>query len=84
MGRYGKWIASIGLKVYDILAQVTGDDKRKMLERRRGNDWSLFCQKKILMNGAGYCKNIEQMMPFNRGEILKQVCFGAQALNYAR
>ena len=26
-GSYGKWLTSIGLKVYDILAQVTGDDK---------------------------------------------------------
>jgi len=34
-GSYGKWLTSIGLKVYDILAQVTGDDKRQMLRKRR-------------------------------------------------
>lgn len=34
-GSYGKWLTSVGLKVYDILAQVSGDDKRKMLEKRR-------------------------------------------------
>ena len=33
-GSYGKWLTSIGLKVYDILAQVTGDDKRQMLEKK--------------------------------------------------
>ena len=32
-GSYGKWLTSIGLKVYDILAQVKGDDKRKMLDK---------------------------------------------------
>ncbi|WP_150451633.1 FAD-dependent oxidoreductase, partial [Arenibacter lacus] len=34
-GSYGKWLTSIGLKVYDILAQVTGDDKRQMLEKKQ-------------------------------------------------
>ena len=28
-GSYGKWLTSIGLKVYDILAQVEGEDKDK-------------------------------------------------------
>ncbi len=32
-GSYGKWLTSIGLKVYDILAQVEGDDQRRMLEK---------------------------------------------------
>ena len=29
-GTYGSWLTSIGLKVYDILASVEGEDKRKM------------------------------------------------------
>jgi len=33
-GSYGKWLTSIGLKIYDILAQVEGDDQRKMLEKK--------------------------------------------------
>ena len=32
-GTYGSWLTSIGLKVYDILASVEGDDKRKMLDK---------------------------------------------------
>ena len=33
-GSYGKWLTSIGLKVYDILAQVEGEDQRQMVEKK--------------------------------------------------
>ncbi len=52
-GSYGKWLTSIGLKVYDILAQVTGDDKRQMLEKKEALKLEPLLPKKIL-NGAGY------------------------------
>tara|TARA_R110002051_G_scaffold95735_3_gene165767 strand:+ start:13297 stop:14964 length:1668 start_codon:yes stop_codon:yes gene_type:complete len=52
-GSYGKWLTSIGLKVYDILAQVTGEDKRKMLEKKEALKLEPLLPKKIL-NGAGY------------------------------
>tara|TARA_R110000868_G_scaffold124959_4_gene330110 strand:- start:38801 stop:40465 length:1665 start_codon:yes stop_codon:yes gene_type:complete len=52
-GSYGKWLTSIGLKVYDILAQVTGDDKRRMLEKKEALKLEPLLPKKIL-NGAGY------------------------------
>lgn len=45
-GSYGKWLTSVGLKVYDILAQVSGDDKRKMLEKKRRWTWNHSCPKK--------------------------------------
>lgn len=32
-GNYGYWLTSIGLTVYDFLAGVEGDDRRKMLSR---------------------------------------------------
>ena len=32
-GTYGSWLTSFGLKVYDVLADVEGDDKRKMLDK---------------------------------------------------
>ena len=32
-GTYGSWLTSIGLKIYDILASVEGDDKREMLDK---------------------------------------------------
>jgi glycerol-3-phosphate dehydrogenase len=52
-GSYGKWLTSIGLKVYDILAQVSGDDKRQMLEKKEAMKLEPLLPKKIL-NGAGY------------------------------
>lgn len=32
-GTYGSWLTSIGLKIYDLLANVEGDDKRLMLDK---------------------------------------------------
>ena len=52
-GSYGKWLTSIGLKVYDILAQVSGDDKRKMLEKKEALELEPLLPKKKL-KGAGY------------------------------
>lgn len=52
-GSYGKWLTSIGLKVYDILAQVEGDDQRKMLEKKPALELEPLLPKKIL-KGAGY------------------------------
>ena len=36
-GSYGKWLTSIGLKIYDILAHVGGDDKRQMLSKKEAH-----------------------------------------------
>lgn len=33
-GSYGKWLTSFGLKIYDMLAHVEGDDQRVMLEKQ--------------------------------------------------
>ncbi|MEN1783923.1 MAG: glycerol-3-phosphate dehydrogenase/oxidase [Bacteroidota bacterium] len=52
-GSYGKWLTSIGLKVYDILAQVSGDDKRQMLGKKEAMALEPLLPKKIV-NGAGY------------------------------
>ncbi|WP_088324168.1 glycerol-3-phosphate dehydrogenase/oxidase [Polaribacter tangerinus] len=52
-GTYGSWLTSIGLKVYDILAAVEGEDKRKMLTKKEALTQEPLLPKKIL-NGAGY------------------------------
>ncbi|WP_340077050.1 glycerol-3-phosphate dehydrogenase/oxidase [Leptobacterium sp. I13] len=52
-GSYGKWLTSIGLKVYDILAQVEGDDQRRMLDKKEALQLEPLLPKKIL-KGAGY------------------------------
>ena len=52
-GTYGKMATSFGLKVYDVLAGVKGDDRRKMLSKQQTQ------QKEPLLNpdtlkGGGY------------------------------
>ncbi|KQC30788.1 glycerol-3-phosphate dehydrogenase/oxidase [Flagellimonas eckloniae] len=83
-GSYGKWLTSIGLKVYDILAQVTGDDKRQMLEKKEALKLEPLLPKKIL-NGAGYYAEYRTDDARLTIENIKtSLQFGAKALNYAK
>lgn len=83
-GSYGKWLTSIGLKVYDILAQVTGDDKRQMLEKKEALKLEPLLPKKIL-NGAGYYAEYRTDDSRLTIENIKtSLQYGAQALNYAK
>jgi glycerol-3-phosphate dehydrogenase len=52
-GTYGSWLTSIGLKVYDILASVEGDDKRRMLDKEEALEKEPLLPREIL-NGAGF------------------------------
>ena len=52
-GTYGSWLTSVGLKVYDILAAVEGEDQRKMLDKEEALEKEPLLPKSIL-NGAGY------------------------------
>lgn len=82
-GSYGKWLTSIGLKVYDILAQVTGDDKRKMLEKKEALKLEPLLPKKIL-KGAGYYAEYRTDDARLTVETIKtSLQYGATALNYA-
>ena len=83
-GSYGKWLTSIGLKVYDVLAQVTGDDKRKMLEKKEALKLEPLLPKKIL-NGAGYYAEYRTDDARLTIETIKtSLQYGASALNYAK
>jgi len=52
-GTYSSWLTSIGLKIYDILASVEGDDKRKMLNKEQALKTEPLLPKDIL-DGAGF------------------------------
>ncbi|NND15552.1 MAG: glycerol-3-phosphate dehydrogenase/oxidase [Eudoraea sp.] len=81
-GSYGKWLTSIGLKVYDILAQVSGDDKRRMLEKEEALAIEPLLPKKIL-NGAGYYAEYRTDDARLTTEVIKtSLHFGAEAYNY--
>ena len=82
-GTYGSWLTSIGLKVYDILASVEGDDKRKMLTKEEALQKEPLLPENIL-NGAGYYAEYRTDDARLTIEILKTALnYNAQILNYA-
>ncbi|PKA98070.1 homodimeric glycerol 3-phosphate dehydrogenase (quinone) [Flavobacteriaceae bacterium MAR_2009_75] len=82
-GSYGKWLTSIGLKVYDILAQVSGDDKRKMLEKKEALKLEPLLPKKILKGAGYYAEYRTDDARLTIENIKTSLVFGANALNYA-
>ena len=82
-GSYGKWLASIGLKVYDILAQVSGDDKRKMLEKKEALKLEPLLPKKILKGAGYYAEYRTDDARLTIENIKTSLHYGATALNYA-
>ena len=81
-GTYGSWLTSIGLKVYDILASVEGEDKRKMLTKKEALEKEPLLPKKIL-NGAGYYAEYRTDDARLTIEVLKTaVNYKAKIINY--
>lgn len=82
-GSYGKLLTSIGLKVYDILAHVEDDDKRKMLEKEEALALEPLLPADIL-NGAGYYAEYRTDDARLTIEVIKtSLHYGATAINYA-
>ena len=82
-GSYGKWLTSIGLKIYDVLAQVSGDDKRKMLEKKEALKLEPLLPKKILKGAGYYAEYRTDDARLTIENIKTSLQFGATALNYA-
>lgn len=81
-GTYGSWLTSIGLKVYDILASVEGEDKRKMLDKAEALEKEPMLPKGIL-NGAGYYAEYRTDDARLTIEVLKTALdYEAKILNY--
>ena len=81
-GSYGTWLTSIGLKVYDILASVEGDDKRQMLNKKEALKKEPLLPKDIL-KGAGYYAEYRTDDARLTIEILKTALQnGAKIINY--
>ncbi len=81
-GSYGTWLTSIGLKVYDILASVEGDDKRKMLNKKEALKKEPLLPNGIL-KGAGYYAEYRTDDARLTIEIIKTaIKYGAKTLNY--
>lgn len=81
-GSYGKLMTSIGLKVYDILANVKGDDKRKILTKKEALNLEPLLPEGIL-KGAGYYAEYRTDDARLTIEVIKtSLRYDAIALNY--
>jgi len=81
-GTYGKLMTSIGLKVYDLLASVEGDDRRKMLDKAETLKKEPLLDAKTIL-GSGYYSEYRTDDARLTIELLKKASeFGATVLNY--
>ena len=83
-GSYGKWLTSIGLKVYDILAQVEGEDKRQMLEKKEALKLEPLLPKKKLKGAGYYAEYRTDDARLTLENIKTGLQFGTTALNYTQ
>ncbi|MHB0753988.1 glycerol kinase GlpK [Polaribacter sp. M15] len=81
-GTYGKFMTSIGLKVYDLLANVGGEDSRKMLDKKETlAKEPLLDKNKVL--GGGYYAEYRTDDARLTIELLKKASeYGATIINY--
>jgi glycerol-3-phosphate dehydrogenase len=83
-GTYGTWLTSVGLKIYDILASVEGEDKRKMLNKEEALKLEPLLPEKKL-EGAGYYAEYRTDDARLTIEVLKtSLQFHSTLLNYCR
>ncbi|MEM6320793.1 MAG: glycerol-3-phosphate dehydrogenase/oxidase, partial [Bacteroidota bacterium] len=83
-GKYGYWMASFGLKVYDILANVKGDDRRKMLDKAGAIKKEPLLSPNGLKGGVFYAEYRTDDARLTI-ELIKTACRnGAIAANYCK
>lgn len=81
-GTYGSWLTSVGLKVYDVLASVEGEDKRKMQSKKEALQKEPLLPENIL-KGAGFYAEYRTDDARLTIEILKTALdYKAKMLNY--
>ena len=83
-GSYGKWLTSFGLKVYDLLAQVGGDDRRRMLEKEEALKKEPLLPDEELLGAGYYAEYRTDDARLTLENIKTSLQFGALALNYTR
>ncbi len=81
-GTYGKFMASVGLKVYDFLANVEGDDKRKMLSTQETIEKEPLLSKEGLTGGGYYAEYRTDDARLTVELLKKAASFGANSINY--
>lgn len=81
-GTYGKMLTSIGLKVYDILANVEGEDRRKMLSEEETIAKEPLLDESTILGGGFYAEYRTDDARLTIELVKKAAGFGATVLNY--
>lgn len=81
-GTYGKMMTAIGLKVYDFLANVEGEDKRKMLTIEETVAREPLLNTNGLLGGGYYAEYRTDDARLTIEIVKKAATFGAMSINY--
>lgn len=81
-GSYGRFLTSLGLKLYDILANVEGEDKRQMLDREETLIKEPLLKADNLKGGGYYAEYRTDDARLTIELIKKAESLGALCLNY--
>ncbi|WP_298531903.1 glycerol-3-phosphate dehydrogenase/oxidase [uncultured Algibacter sp.] len=81
-GTYGKMMTSIGLKVYDFLADVKGDDRRLMLNKEETLEKESLLDKKVILGSGLYAEYRTDDARLTIEILKKAVSYGATVINY--
>ncbi|MBJ7882915.1 glycerol-3-phosphate dehydrogenase/oxidase [Gelidibacter salicanalis] len=81
-GTYGKMMTSIGLKVYDFLADVKGDDRRQMLNKQETLEKESLLNKDVILGSGLYAEYRTDDARLTIEVLKKAASFGATIINY--
>lgn len=83
-GTYGKWATSLGLMVYDFLADVEGNDRRRMLTPAKTLKEEPLLRKDDMVGGGLYAEYRTDDARLTIEIIKTAAQYGALSMNYAR
>ncbi len=83
-GTYGKWATSLGLYVYDLLAEVDGKDRRRMLSREETLMEEPLLREEGVIGGGLYAEYRTDDARLTIEIIKTATQYGALCLNYLK
>tara|TARA_R110002072_G_scaffold135530_4_gene277018 strand:- start:3715 stop:5409 length:1695 start_codon:yes stop_codon:yes gene_type:complete len=83
-GTYGKMMTSIGLKVYDFLADVKGDDRRRMLNKEETLKKETLLNKDAVLGSGLYAEYRTDDARLTIEILKKAASLGATIINYCK
>lgn len=81
-GTYGKLMTALGLKVYDFLADVKGEDRRKMLNKQETLQHEPLLNESVVIGGGLYAEYSTDDARLTIEILKKASALGATIINY--